>query len=102
MGCRARRDLFELCGGVVSSRFRMVCLLAGFAVLLLTIVGGAAATGTAAWPQFRYGPEHTGLNSAETTIGVGNVATLAQAWTADTRRPISTSPAVVGGVVYTT
>jgi outer membrane protein assembly factor BamB len=56
--------------------------------------------GGCSWPEFRWGPEHTGTNSSETMIGVGNVATLHQAWRAHGGEQVSSSPAITGGVVY--
>jgi outer membrane protein assembly factor BamB len=52
------------------------------------------------WPEFRFGPTHSGLNPAETAIGTGNVASLTTAWTALTGNGVYSSPAVAGGAVY--
>ena len=52
------------------------------------------------WAQFHFDPLHNGLNTFETTIGLGNVSGLGVAWTATTGGGVSSSPAVVNGVVY--
>jgi outer membrane protein assembly factor BamB len=52
------------------------------------------------WPAFRYGPERTGFNTAETTIGVANVGSLTRKWTAATGGADFTSPAVSNGFVF--
>jgi outer membrane protein assembly factor BamB len=61
---------------------------------------GALLLTSCDWPQFRFGPEHSGYNATESTIGVGNVASLVQKWTAATGGAVHSSPAVVNGVVY--
>jgi outer membrane protein assembly factor BamB len=61
---------------------------------------GALVLSSCDWPQFRGGPEHTGYASTETKIGVGNVGTLVEKWTATTGGIVHSSPAVVNGVVY--
>ncbi len=53
------------------------------------------------WTQFRYGPDHTGFNAFETTIGTANVSGLRLRWsqsvgTAGVQQPI----AVANGVLY--
>jgi outer membrane protein assembly factor BamB len=53
------------------------------------------------WPQYLAGPQHTGYNAGEATLGRGNVRELRVAWT--TSFPIDTgqfAPAVVDGNVY--
>jgi outer membrane protein assembly factor BamB len=50
------------------------------------------------WPMFRFGPARTGHNPYERTLGVANVATLREAWTAAV--DVASSPVVSGGVVY--
>jgi outer membrane protein assembly factor BamB len=49
--------------------------------------------------MFRYDPLRTGHNPFESEIGVGNVASLQEAWTADIDPSLS-SPAVANGVAY--
>ena len=58
------------------------------------------AVGASDWPQFRYGPAHTGYNQTETTISAANVAGLRLTWTGQTGSPIRSSAAVADGVVY--
>ena len=60
--------------------------------------GGGPISGD--WPQFRMGPEHSGYNAAESTIGVGNVGNLVEKWTSASVGVVSSSPAVVNGVAY--
>jgi outer membrane protein assembly factor BamB len=64
------------------------------------LVVGALLLSSCDWPQFRGGPEHTGYASTETKIGVGNVGTLVEKWSATTGGTVHSSPAVVNGVVY--
>jgi outer membrane protein assembly factor BamB len=52
------------------------------------------------WTMFRFGPQHTGYNPGESTIGVGNVGTLVQKWRGATGSAVYSSPAVANGVVY--
>src|SRR6476660_1428823 len=56
------------------------------------------------WSMFAFGPAHTGYNPGESTIGVGNVATLQEAWTATLGPPQggSVTPVTAGGMVYAT
>jgi hypothetical protein len=74
----------------------------------LRLVGAAFAgalilSGCGAWSMLGYGPARTSYNPFERTIGAGNVAGLAPAWssTTDSGRVLS-APAVAGGVVYST
>jgi hypothetical protein len=54
--------------------------------------------------MFAFGPAHTSYNPGESTIGVGNVATLQEAWTATLGPPQggSVTPVTAGGMVYAT
>jgi outer membrane protein assembly factor BamB len=61
---------------------------------------GALVLSSCDWPQFRLGPEHSGYNATESTIGVGNVGSLVEKWTATTGGAVYSSPAVVNGVLY--
>ena len=63
--------------------------------------GAAPATAQAAlgWPQFRGGPAHAGSDLTGSRITPVNVSTLAKAWGPKPGGGVS-SPAVVGGVVY--
>ena len=67
-------------------------------IAVLTV--GALLLGACHWPQFRYGPDHSGYNPTESKIGVGNVGTLTEKWTALTGGAVDSSAAVVKGVVY--
>jgi outer membrane protein assembly factor BamB len=83
-------------------------------VLILAVLIVPTAFGLAGWssagaqagsgdsPMFRFGPDHTGYNAAESAIGANNVASVVPKWTATTNGPIESSPAVVNGVVYVT
>src|SRR4029077_10240099 len=63
------------------------------------LTAGASFTVRADWATFRAGPAKSGANPFENVLRPGNVSTLRQAWS--TGAPFnSTSPAVVGGVVY--
>jgi outer membrane protein assembly factor BamB len=71
------------------------------ATATLTAVPAAPASGD--WAQFRYGPDHTGDNPAETTISASNVGNLAPLWTATPHRGWSghgPSATVADGAVY--
>ena len=50
-------------------------LTAGAAVLVAMLLLAACD-----WTQFRYGPEHTGFNPSETTIGPANVSRVRLRW----------------------
>src|SRR4029453_8402199 len=71
-----------------------------------TRILGAAVTAVSAvalagcWPGPGQGPDRAAYNPFETTIGVGNVTTLAPVWTATTDSPTSggtVGPPVVAG-----
>jgi len=55
---------------------------------------------TTAWPQFRFNPGRSGLNPFENVVGPGNVAQLAEKWSAPTGSIVYSSPAVANGTVY--
>ncbi len=74
----------------MKKRLRLVPLL-----VLVVVVASSCI-----WPAFRYGPERTGFNSAETTLGVANVGSLNRKWTAQTGAATTSSPAVAQGVLY--
>jgi outer membrane protein assembly factor BamB/ABC-type phosphate transport system substrate-binding protein len=59
-----------------------------------------AAGGNGDWPQFHSGPEHAGLNAAETTISATNVHSLIRAWQGSTGSLIEGGPVIADGVVY--
>jgi outer membrane protein assembly factor BamB len=52
------------------------------------------------WAQFRWSNQHTGFNSLENVLDVGNVSGLDVAWRGATGGAIGSSPAVAGGVAY--
>jgi len=58
------------------------------------------ASARSAWPQFRFGPAHTGATPYEHVLTASNVSRLELAWTYTTGGPVWSSPAVAGGVVY--
>ena len=74
-----------------------VVLLAG-ASFFSAPASGAATSGD--WPQFRYGPEHTGENPYESVLSPATVPGLSQAWAAPEANSDIASPTVVDGVVY--
>src|SRR5690242_18349386 len=53
------------------------------------------------WPQYGFDPEHTSFNGNETLVGSGNVSGLKLAWTYNFPCSTYSSPAVVGGILYT-
>jgi outer membrane protein assembly factor BamB len=79
---------------------RRVVVLILFSLLVLFGLGSARASSGADWQQFRFGPSHAGFNAAESSIGVGNVASLTTAWTATTGADVTSSPAVANGLAY--
>ena len=52
------------------------------------------------WPQFRYGPDHLGVKPYEFLLSTKTVPNLALKWRSQTPGWVSSSPAVVGGVVF--
>ena len=53
------------------------------------------------WSQFRYGPEHTGFNAFETTIGPANVSGVRLRWSRSVGAQGITLPTTIAnGVVY--
>ncbi len=52
------------------------------------------------WPQFMYGPLHSGYNPFENVLSPSNVSDLGKAWSALIGNYIISSPAVADGVVY--
>jgi outer membrane protein assembly factor BamB len=52
------------------------------------------------WTAFRYSPAHTGFNSTESTISVGNVSGLAVLFTGAIGGSAGSSPAVANGKAY--
>ena len=67
----------------------------------VAIVGAMTLVlGACDWTMFGYNPAHARYNTTEKTIGVGNVASLTQTWSASTGGDVHSSPAVANGVVY--
>src|SRR3954462_15584939 len=60
--------------------------MASISVVLVVTLGvllaGCAVVPEVDWPQFGQDAAHTNFNASEASIGLGNVATLASAWTA--------------------
>ena len=52
------------------------------------------------WPQFHFGPDHTGFNPYENALNPETVGNLTMRWKRVTGGPIWTSPVVANGVVY--
>ncbi len=75
----------------------------GIKKLALTGTFTTAASPTLAnWPQNHYGPDGTGFQPNETTIGVSNVGSLSQKWRYPTSSPGGQAPLIENGVLYTT
>ncbi len=51
------------------------------------------------WPQFGHDAAHSGANPSESTLTIGNVGALTQAWSA-TNGPIPSTPVTADGLVY--
>ncbi len=52
------------------------------------------------WAQFGYGPTHSGTNPYENTLNLSNVGDLSLLWSFRTGAAVTSTPAVVDGVVY--
>ncbi len=52
------------------------------------------------WAQFHFGADHTGLNPYENVLNPTTVRDLRLDWSYQTGGPVTSSPAVVNGVVY--
>jgi PQQ-like domain len=63
--------------------------------------GSAAPPATAGWSQVNYGPDRTGFQPDETSIGTGNVGTLTQARTYLGGVGEISAPLVANGFLYT-
>jgi len=84
-----------------SVRIRRIATALIVVATALSVVPAPARATTSDWPQFRFNRRHTGRTPNETTIGPANVAFLGPAWEAQLGTLVdSSSPAVVGGVVY--
>jgi outer membrane protein assembly factor BamB len=79
-----------------------VFVLAALAVALVAPApSGGAAPSAVDWPQFRFDDNRTGFNPFETVLNRRNVPTMRLDWQAQLGKLVlSSSPAVVGGVVY--
>lgn len=64
-------------------------------------VSAPALADPADWPQLRYDVSGTGYTGAA-GINAANVAALTERWSYQSAMPFSSTPAVVGNVVYTT
>ncbi len=73
----------------------MICALA------IVLVGHAPMAAAANWAQTYYNGAHTGYNTSEKTLGVGNVSSLQLLWAASVAGGV-TNFAVEGGVLYAT
>ena len=74
-----------------TARRKFQLTVASAAVLAMLLLGACD------WTQFRYGPEHTGFNPTETTIGPANVSALHLRWS---QSVVSHPAAVANGVLY--
>lgn len=72
----------------------------GRLVRAVVVVAIALSLGGCDWAMFKYGSEHTGFNPVETSIGLGNVADLTEAWHSRDPFPVPSAPAVAHGMVY--
>jgi outer membrane protein assembly factor BamB len=52
------------------------------------------------WPQFHYSASHKGRNPYENVLSATTVGTIDLDWTFTTGKAITSSPAIVGGIVY--
>lgn len=68
--------------------------------LALGFGGSAAGVTESSWPEFRFGPAHTGATPYEHLISRANVARLRVAWTVKTGGEVWSSAAVSDGIVY--
>jgi outer membrane protein assembly factor BamB len=76
---------------------------------MIPILRGAAAIGLLAcsyalaadWTQFGYDAAHTGNNTAETTIGIGNVTQLTTLYNVDLPAGVDSAPIYVSNVATT-
>ena len=59
-----------------------------------------ASVGSAEWPQLGYGPDRTGYQPDETTIGPGNVGSLTAARTYAIGGVTPSPPLIVDGILY--
>src|SRR3954447_18365747 len=75
------------------SRSRLLCCL--FAIAVVPLLASCDS-----WPMFRFGSEHSGFNPRATAIGLDNVATLTERWTAATGAAVRASPVVANGTAY--
>ena len=70
-------------------------------VVTVLLAAGALLVSSCDWAQIRYGPDGTGFNPFEKTIGASNVAGLQRRWSEMSRVPsFESSPVVANGVVY--
>jgi len=75
-------------------------VLCGF-VPVASAAPGAATFAPLDWRQFRLDASHTGFNRFEHVLDVSNVSSLSNTWQAELGELVfSSSPAVVGGVLY--
>jgi glucose dehydrogenase len=94
------------------ARFASLASLVALTVLL-SAAGSSGATPVLAatgrspstrslgdWSQFRFGPQHHGLNPFETILSPSTVGGLEERWSTGTGESIASSPAVVNGVLY--
>lgn len=73
------------------------------AVLLAVVLVLAVLLAGCDWRMYRGGAAHTGESGGETVIGVGNVATLREAWTTPDElnsRTVGSPPVVADGRMY--
>ncbi|MFG1625920.1 PQQ-binding-like beta-propeller repeat protein [Kribbella sp. NPDC049227] len=83
-------------------RVRALCALAALVMTPLVAVGTAPASAVATgdWTQFRNGPAHQGVNTAETALSVSTVGGLRQQWVTKIGGSVWSSPATADGRVY--
>lgn len=84
-----------------TNRLWIVLLLAFFvAAAGATCPSSAQAAASDSWPQFQYGPTHSGFNPRETTLSSENVAGLSTAWVQPLGQPVYTTPVPHGDYVF--
>jgi outer membrane protein assembly factor BamB len=71
-----------------------------FALLMGAIIPSSALAG-GSWPQFQYGPTHSGFNPQEVTLGTESVGGLSLQWVQSVGQPVYGTPVASGGRVLT-
>src|SRR5215475_1366434 len=62
--------------------------------------GGSTSATSSAWSSFNHDPQNSRSNPAEKTLSPANVHRLAPRWRVEGLSAVTSTPAVVDGVVY--